>query len=165
MFESFLNGRKQYVRLDTTNSILRNSLNCGTIQGSKLSGFLFNIFNNEIPLLPQLLNTDLYFKMGGQKICTKNINHHITNFVDDNNNIISFKNHENIKIYLENYFLLLIKYYNINKVKLNSDKTKLTIIFKNSMEYFFKNFTFKAGKDIIKNSNTNIAVKSLLSLL
>ena len=142
------------MRLDTKNSILRYSVNCGTIQGSILSGFLFNIYNNEIPLLYKLINSDIYFKMGGSKLNTKNINHQITNFVDDNSNIISFKNHEDIKNYLENYFLLLIRFYNINKVKLNSDKTKLTIVFKNSMESIFKNFTFRAGNDTIKNCSS-----------
>ena len=56
-----------------------------------------------------------------------------------------------MKTYLENYFILLERYYNINKVKLNNDKTKLVIFYKNSMENFFKNFTFKAGDDIIEN--------------
>ena len=51
LFRSLLTDRKQYVKLETTNSIVRNSINCGTIQGSKLSGFLFNIYSNEIPLL------------------------------------------------------------------------------------------------------------------
>ena len=92
--------------------------------------------------------------MGESKLNIKNIYHQITNFVDDNTNIISFKNHENIKKYLENYFLLLIRFYNINKVKLNSDKTKLTIVCKNSMESLFKNFTFKAGNDIIKKCSS-----------
>ena len=92
--------------------------------------------------------------MGGKKLNMKNTQHHITNFVDDNTNIISFKNHENIKQYLENYFLILKKYYNINKVKINSDKTKLTIIHKTSMDNFFKTFTVQAGKDTIKNSNS-----------
>ena len=109
LFRSFLSNRQQFVRLDTKNSILRNSVDCGTIQGGKLSGFLFNIYNNEIPLLPKLINTDIYYKMGGKKLNTRNIQHHITNFVDDNSNIISLKNHENIKQYLENYFLLLQK--------------------------------------------------------
>ena len=31
LFKSFLNGRQQFVRLDTKNSILRYSVNCGTI--------------------------------------------------------------------------------------------------------------------------------------
>ena len=37
---------------------------------------------------------------------------------------------------------------------MNNDKTKLTIIHKGSMETFFKNFSFKAGNDIIKNKNS-----------
>ena len=150
---SFLNGRKQFVRLDTKNYILRNSVNCGSIQGSKLSGCIFNIFNNEIPLLPNLINTNIFFKMGGKKINLKNTKHHLTNFVDYNTNIRSFKNHEIIKVYLENYFILLIKYYNINKAKLNNDKTKLCMIYKNKMDCFFKNFTVKAGNDMIRNRN------------
>ena len=154
LFLSFLNGRQQFVKLDTRNSILRNYINCGSIQGAKLSGFFFNLYNNEIPLLPKLINTKLFFKMGGQKLDIKGIGHSIVTYVDDNSNIISFKNHEKIKSYLENYFILLKTYYNINKVKLNSDKTKLAIFHKNKMENLFKNFTFKAGKDIIKNSNS-----------
>ena len=132
---------------------MRNSINCGSIQGSKLSGFMFNLYNNEIPLLPKLINTSIYFKMGGQKLDTKNTNHNVTTFVDDNSNIIGFKNHEKIKKYLENHFLLLSKYYNINKVKLNGDKLKLCIVYKSSMANLFKNFFFKAGEDVIKNSN------------
>ena len=71
LFLSFLNGRQQFVKLDTKNSILRNSVNCGSIQGSKLSGFIFNLFNNEIPLLPKLINNHIYFKMGREKLDLK----------------------------------------------------------------------------------------------
>ena len=138
LFMSFLNDRKQFVELDTKRSILRNSVNCGSIQGSKLSGFLFNIYSNEIPLLPHIINTKLYFKMGGTKLDVKNTCHNIVTFVDDNQNIVSFKHHEKMKSYLENYFFILKKYYNINKIKLNDDKTKLCIIHKNSMTKFSK---------------------------
>ena len=65
---SFLVNRKQFVELDTKKSIVRNSLDCGTIQGSKLSGFLFNVYSNEIPLLHKLINTEIYYKMGGKKL-------------------------------------------------------------------------------------------------
>ena len=44
LFRSFLNDRRQFVRLDTKNSVMRRTPNCGTIQGSKLGGFLFDIF-------------------------------------------------------------------------------------------------------------------------
>ena len=101
---------------------------------------MFNLYNNEIPLLPKLINNSIYFKIGGQKLDTKNTNHSVTTFVDDNSNIIGFKNHEKIKKYLENNFLLLSKYYNINKVKLNGDKLKLCIVYKSSMTNLFKFF-------------------------
>ena len=62
LFRSFLSNRQQFVRLDTKNSVIRNSVNCGTIQGSKMSGCLFNLYNNEIPLLPNLINSQIYYK-------------------------------------------------------------------------------------------------------
>ena len=71
LFRSFLTNRQQFVRLDTKNSIIRNSVNCGTIQGSKMSGCLFNLYNNEIPLLSKLINTNIYYKMGGAKLNVK----------------------------------------------------------------------------------------------
>ena len=67
-----------------------------------------------------------------------------------------------MKEYLENYFILLEKFYNINKVKLNNDKTKLTIVHKNNMLNTFKNFSFKAGNEVIKNKN---AIKILGTII
>ena len=142
------------MELDTKKSIVRNSLDCGTIQGSKLSGFLFNVYSNEIPLLHKLINTEIYYKMGGKKINLKNISHDTTNFVDDSHSIIGFKDHEKIKIYLEQYFNLLIQFYNINRVKLNTNKTNLMIVSKRKNYNFFKNFTFEAGTDTICNQNS-----------
>lgn len=123
-----------------------------------MSGCLFNLYNNKIPLLSKLINTNIYYKMGGAKLNTKNIFHNITKYVEDNSNIISFKNHEKIKVYLENFFILLEKYHFINKIKLNNDKTKLIIVYKNSMDKLFKNFTFKAVNEIMKN---NYSIKIL----
>merc|ERR1712030_128639 len=46
IFISYFNDRKQFVRLETHNSIIRNSTKCSIIQGGKMSGFLFNIYCN-----------------------------------------------------------------------------------------------------------------------
>ena len=105
LFRSFLTDRRQFVKLETKNSIMRNSVNCGTIQGSKLSGFLFNIYGNEIPLLHKLINTEIYYKMGAKTINIKNTNHGTITFVDDSSNIIGFKDHSKLNKYLENYFI------------------------------------------------------------
>ena len=45
------------------------------------------------------------------------------NFVDDSTSIISFNKTCSIKKYLERYFDLLQIFYDINKLKINSDKT------------------------------------------
>ena len=74
----------------------------------------------------------------------KGISHLVVNFVDDSNNIIGFKEHNKIKIYLENYYNLLIRYYNINKLKINNDKNKLLIISPVNLYNVLKNFRFQA---------------------
>ena len=153
LFASYYSERKQYVCLDSMNSILRNSPNCSLVQGSKTSGLMFNIFCNEVPKLYRLINTDIYHKLVDiKKLNTKNISHSVINFIDDSTNIMGFKNHESIKLYLEQYYKLLISYYNINKLKLNNDKNKLLIINKPRLNGVLKNFQFKAGDYIVKNS-------------
>jgi len=143
LLHSFLTDRKQFVNLDTFSSILRNSPKCSTIQGSKLSGFLFNVYSNEIPLLFKLLNTDIYYKLGCKTTKINRTTHSTTSFVDDSTHIISFKDINNIRQYLDNYFVLLQKYYNINKLKLNSNKTKFMIVNNRNNDHF-KNFNFMA---------------------
>ena len=44
---SYLSDRKQYVCLDHFNSILRNSPKCSVVQGSRISGLMFNIYSTK----------------------------------------------------------------------------------------------------------------------
>ena len=63
-----------------------------------------------------------------------NIEDHTTiQYVDDSNNIITSNNHEGIDEYINKYFKLLEGYYNLNKLKLNPDKSKLMITCKPQM--------------------------------
>ena len=151
LFASYLTDRKQFVRLDQANSILRNSPNCSIVQGSRLSGALYNTYCNEVPRLPRLINTEIYHKLVSKdKLNIKHISHHVVNFIDDSSNIIGFRDHDKVKHYLEQYYKLLYNYYNINKLKLNNDKNKLVIINKPRLNNHFKNFTFRAGGEIVK---------------
>ena len=151
LFRSYYTDRKQFVRIDNANSIVRNSPECSVLQGSGISGTMFNIYCNEIPRLHKLINTEIYFKLVNSiKMDIKGISHLVVNFVDDSNNIIGFKEHNKIKIYLENYYNLLIRYYNINKLKINNDKNKLLIISPVNLYNVLKNFSFQAGKYVVK---------------
>ena len=151
LFSSYFNDRKQYVRLENTPSILRNSPNCSIVQGSKLSGFMYNTYCNELPILHRLINSEIYYKLvDNDSLRTNNVSHEVRNFVDDSTSILGFKDHSNIKIYLEKYYKLLQGYYNANKLKVNSDKTKLIIVNKPKLDRTLANFSFKAGRDTIK---------------
>ena len=59
IFQSYLTNRKQFVEIDTNQSQIKKSLNCIIIQGSKMSGLLYTIYTNEIPLIHTLMHKDL----------------------------------------------------------------------------------------------------------
>merc|ERR1712112_195188 len=65
-----------------------------------------------------------------------------------------FTNTSNIKSYLTKYYKLLHNYYNINMLKINSDKTKLMLgynkKYKNELEHFY----FFANNDKIVNQKS-----------
>ena len=67
------------------------------------------------------------------------VQHLTINFVDDSSSVISTKNHNIIKDYLEDYYLLLHNYYNINKLKINPDKNTILIVHQNKLHNIFKN--------------------------
>ena len=121
LFQSYLTNRKQFVEIDTNRSNILNSLNCSVIQGSKLSGILYTIYTNEIPLLHTLMHKEIFTKLRGHKQTTsKNIKHNTINFVDDSTNIISTKNIDDIQNYINYFYSLIEAVYNINKLVINN---------------------------------------------
>ena len=120
-----------------------------------MSGLLYCLYTNEVPRLHELLSDNIFSKMTNTD-CHKftNINHDTYNFVDDSTCIISFPDTRQIKSYLTNMYLLLHSYYTINKLKINSDKTKLMIGYKNKHREEIQNFHFMAKNDKIVNTNS-----------
>ena len=155
LFKNYFTDRKQYVCIDTFNSDIRESPECSVVQGSKLSGLMYNIYTNEVPLLHKLMKHDIFTKLTHDKTIDFNINKHDTiNFVDDSTSIISFSDQKNIRKYLENYYNLIHAFYNTNRLKINPDKTSLMIVTKPKLRDHFKKFTFMAKNYEIKAKNT-----------
>ena len=68
---------------------------------------------------------DLFQKITGKTIkSNKNIKHKIISDVDDMQHIISRNNYQEIKEYMQDLHLLLIKYYEHNNLKINAQKTE-----------------------------------------
>ena len=62
IFKSYLEDRYQLVEIDTNRSQLKKSLDCSVVQGSKMSGILYTIYTNEIPMINKLINNDIFEK-------------------------------------------------------------------------------------------------------
>ena len=151
LIKSYLSNRHQYVEVNSFKSEVKNSLDCSCIQGSKLSGLFYNIYNNEVPVLYKLMSKPIFKKITNltpQKF--NNITHLTVNFVDDSSSVITFKDQSSVKKYLELYYALIHSFYNANKLKINADKTSLLLIHKPKFNDFFKNFSFQADRFKIK---------------
>ena len=145
LFESYFNNRKQFVKIDNFSSEIKNSPQCGIVQGSRLSSIFYTLYTNEVTLLHKFMNnvwfkkiTNLNFKI------YKNVDHLTVNFVDDSTNVICFNDQNQIKDYLTNLYTLLHCYYNISKLKINPDKTSLLITSKPKFHKVMKNFYFNS---------------------
>jgi len=121
-----------------------------------MSGLLYCLYTNEIPLLHNIMNKNLYELMTNDPIFhfNKKIIHETINFLDDSSNVIGFPNTNEMKQYLTKFYRLLHSYYNINKLKVNSDKTKLMIGYKNKHKKELENFYFFANNDKIINQKS-----------
>ena len=144
LIDNYMTDRQQYVQIDTYNSQIDKSPKCSTIQGSKMSGLLYTLYTNEVPLLHNLLHDNIYTQMTNDTNMTtyKDIEHYTINFVDDSTSIITFKTTNMVKDYLQKYYRLIHDYYTINKLKINSDKTQLMLTYKPKHKDYFKDFFF-----------------------
>ena len=128
LFTSYLTHRTQYVEIDTFKSHTQHSPQCSVIQGGKLSGTLYTLYTNEIPLLHKLMSTQHYdFITQTPHTTYHNITHTTVNFVDDSTNLISSHNALHLSHYLTDFYTLLHAYYTLNKLKINADKTELLL--------------------------------------
>ena len=153
LMESFMTNRHQYVIIDTFTSDIKKSPPGSVIQGSKLSALLYTIYTNEIPNLYKLMSTDLFYKITGSiYVANDKIDHTTINYVDDSTNIITSQCHKILKEYTDNFYKLLQSYYNINYLKINSDKTKFMIICKPGLRENIKNMTIQCEQYIITQS-------------
>ena len=68
------------------------------IQGSKLSGLLYNLYTNEVPIVHEIMKDPAKYGITDKvKIDNEDINHYVHNFVDDSNSIISRRKEEDRK--------------------------------------------------------------------
>lgn len=132
IMKSYLEDRHEFVELESTCSKIRKSLPCSVIQGSRMSGILYTLYTNEVPLLHKLLEDKDWMekKLKVTKENYSEVDHETVSFVDDMNSMISFKEETEANHYINRFFDILRHYYNLNKLKLNPEKTSVLIVAK-----------------------------------
>ena len=122
------------------------------VQGSKLSGLMYSLYTNEIPRLHWILKNPTMMRMIFQRnpLNTNKIEHNVTQFVDDSNSVIIFKDKDQIMEYLNMYFWLLKIYYNMNKLLINDDKTNMLVINNPRHEHTARTIQIQTDIEIIK---------------
>ena len=99
------------------------------IQGSKLSGLLYNIYSNEVPFAHKLLLNPEHVGLPKElKNEEKEISHNVHNFVDNSSSVISSNDDTKLINYLEKYTKLLKIFYSMNILKINQTKTIMMVV-------------------------------------
>ena len=125
------------------------------IQGSKLSGFLYNLYTNKVPIVHKIMKDPAKYGITNEvKIDNEDINHYVHNFVDDSNSIISGRKEEDIKSYTIKYMKLMKIYYSTNILKMNQLKTNIMIIPKQNSKTEWKKETFQVDGNQLKTNKT-----------
>ena len=105
LFKSYLSNRKQYADINTKKSDNIDCLDCGVIQGSKLSGLLYTIYTNEVLILQEVLKDEEICNTIGAKYYEElPVKHDVVNFVDDSNSVITADPGVDIEDYTNNYY-------------------------------------------------------------
>ena len=97
------------------------------------------------------MNNDIFSRISGDE-CNKNAVISIIQqlYVDDSNNVISTENAEELQLYINKYFGLIEAFYNINKLKINPDKSKIMIVCKPKFRNNTKNMVLQMNKHTIE---------------
>ena len=101
-----MSGRKQFVEIDGVKSTVIDSLNCSTIQGSKLSYILYICYISEVTILDKIMDT--YFSKlitlrDQTQIYTNLITHYAMNFIDDSSNVIASNDTQALQNYINDF--------------------------------------------------------------
>ena len=157
---SFLSNRQEYVYIYGMESNLINSSDCSVCQGSKLSSLLYILYSNEIPLLHNILNTDIHTRLTDNDILTDKtkIEQFTVQYIEDSSTMISTDEITDIETYIDNHFTILEDYHNANKLTHNQEKTKFMVVCKAASRY-------KTQKLVLNTANYVIEQCSKLKIL
>ena len=155
ILKSYLERRRQYVEIQSKESEIIDCLDASVIQGSKLSGLLYNIYSNEVPIVHKLMKKPEEVKLPKEiKVDDNQTKHEVHNFVDDSSSVISCKNEDKLIEYIKKYTKLMKIYYLANILKINQSKTIMMIVPKKNSKIKWNDVTIKVEDGEIKTSDS-----------
>ena len=125
------------------------------IQGSKLSGLLYNLYCNEVPLVHLLLKNPEEVGLPKElKNDERAVSHIVHNFVDDSSSLICSKDEIKLQNYLVKYTKLMKIFYSANILKINQSKTVMMIVPKTKSCVNWSETKIKVDDGVIKTSES-----------
>ena len=95
---------------------------------------------------------------------TKSRNEHETyNYVDDSSHLITFSDLNQVKLYVEKFYILIHNIYMANLLKVNADKTKIMLFTANNQNIDSSRFSCKCYDYTIKPKHSIIILGYKLS--
>ena len=82
-----------------------------------------------------------------------NIKQFTIQYVDNSTNMVSSNNPNRLQIYINRLFVILEKYYNIDKLTLNEDKTKFMVVCRSNLRQNISNMTLMTNNYVIEQSS------------
>merc|ERR1712082_265855 len=111
------------------------------------------------PRLNTLMDMTQYYDMTKTNMTNdySNTRHDTINYVDDSTNLISDNNYDILQDYINDFYRLLEVYYDVNKLKINADKSKILIICKPMYRQMTDNIILTAsGHQIMQSDSIKI---------
>merc|ERR1711954_277342 len=127
---SYLADRKSYVKIQGYISTTKMIGDKSVIKGSKLASLNYNIYTLDAGKLDQLIhNKELTKTITDTELDTwEDTEQTAVSYVDDLSQILGHKNEMRLQSYIQTTYEVSVKYFQMNLLSINSDKTELMVI-------------------------------------
>ena len=127
---TYLTDRSAYVEIQGFCSSLTKMPDCSVVQGGKMSSTLYTIYTLDATLVPEIMTDNTHYKEITETELEplENVEHEAVGFIDDVTHVTGANDLDELEIYINKLYSLLLKFFNNKILKINGEKTKFLTI-------------------------------------